>query len=216
MNHLFNSLLILVMLVLVLGGCDRDDDHLNNANNTLNTLNTLSRSFQRPEDGKLSEQQVAKYIVIRKKIIADVKTQKLAQKTANGKNEPNESTSIDLRHFDEIEIAAAKSFDMSYAEFQWVKDAVIDTQTQMLVQKYYQLNHRILTLLDETVTRYKEINSKEPEQQERQIMNGYVAEIKQEITNLRGKIAEPNESSEALAHNIVVMTKFKKELGSLR
>ena len=213
MNHLFNSLLILVMLVLVLGGCDRDDDHLNNANNP---LNTLSRSFQRPEDGKLSEQQVAKYIVIRKKIIADVKTQKLAQKTANGKNEPNESTSIDLRHFDEIEIAAAKSFDMSYAEFQWVKDAVIDTQTQMLVQKYYQLNHRILTLLDETVTRYKEINSKEPEQQERQIMNGYVAEIKQEITNLRGKIAGSDESSEALAHNIVVMTKFKKELGSLR
>ena len=194
----------------VILGCDRVDDYKNNVKDP------VLKSFQRPANGKLTEQQVADYIVIRQKVIADVKAQKLAKQMTMSEYKPDKSSAMDLLHFDEIEMAAANSFNMSYDEFQWIKDTVITTQTKMLVQRYYDLNHKIMTLLDQTLARYKEINTEELEQQEQQIMNGYVAEMKREMTSLRDKITESNERPEALEHNIVIITKFQKELELLQ
>jgi hypothetical protein len=211
-NGALNPVFVIFTLIFMSGfyGCDQHDGNLNNAKAT------VTRSFHKPLDGKLTEQQVADYIAIRKKIIADVKAQKLVQKKAIEKNEHHESADAEVRHFDEIEMAAASSLEMSYKEFQWIKDTVIDTRTKMLLQQYYRLNHKILTLLDNTLTRYKEINGKTSEQQEQQTMNGYVAEIKQEIANLRSKMTDPDDRSEALEHNIVIISKYKKELESLQ
>ena len=194
----------------VILGSDRVDDYKNNVKDP------VLKSFQRPANGKLTEQQVADYIVIRQKIIADVKAQNLAKQMTMSEYKPDKSSAMDLLHFDEIEMAAANSFNMSYDEFQWIKDTVITTQTKMLVQRYYDLNHKIMTLLDQTLTHYKEINTEELEQQEQQIMNSYVAEMKQEMTSLRDKITESNERPEALEHNIVIITKFQKELELLQ
>ena len=199
-----------IVFMLVIVGCDRVDDYKNNVKDP------VLKSFQRPANGKLTEQQVADYIVIRQKVIADVKAQKLAKQMTMSEYKPDKSSAMDLLHFDEIEMAAANSFNMSYDEFQWIKDTVITTQTKMLVQRYYDLNHKIMTLLDQTLTHYKEINTEELEQQEQQIMNSYVAEMKQEMTSLRDKITESNERPEALEHNIVIITKFQKELELLQ
>ncbi len=204
------SLTITLMVTMPFWGCDRDDYYAKKAQN-----NSLT-SFQRPADGKLTEQQVADYVVIRQKIIADVKAQKLAKQISMTEHRLGNSSGFDFRHFDEIEMVAADSFNMSYDEFQWIKDTVITTQTQLLVKRYYELNHRIMTLLDQTLTRYKEINTAELEWQEQQIMNGYVAEMKQEMTYLRGKITDPNARPEALENNIAMITKFTKELEALQ
>ncbi|WP_455212769.1 hypothetical protein [Kaarinaea lacus] len=202
------------MMALIFIGCDNNDSSNNHAKNS-----TLA-PFQKPADGKLTEQHVADYIVIRQKIITDVKAQKLAKQMTMSEYEavrnPDKDTDIKFRHFDEIEKAAAASFKKSYEEFLWIKDSIITAQTKMLVRRYYELNNKIMSLLDQTLTRYKEINAEESQQQEQQIMNGYVAEIKQELTNLRDKTTDADDGSEALEHNIIIVTKFKKELDTLQ
>lgn len=194
-------------------GCDHgdiDDKHSNTISN-----NTPLAPFQIPADGRLTEQQIADYIVIRQKIITDVKAQKIAIKQINDKDQHNPPSGFNFRHFDEIEKAAAKSFSMSYEEFLWIKDQVITIQTKLQVRRYYELNNRILTLLDQTLTRYKQINSEKPGRQEQQTMDEYVAEMRQEITGLRGKITDKEEGA-ALQHNISLITQYQKELENLQ
>jgi len=205
---------ITLIFTITFHGCDQNDGSINHARNS-----SLS-SFQKISNGKLTERQVADYIVIRQKIIADVKAQKLAKQMTMSEHKPErmlgKPSNFDFRHFDEIEKAAANSFHMSYDEFLWIKDAVITAQTKLLVRKYYDLNNRIMSLLDQTLTRYNEIKAEELEQQERRIMGAYVEEMRQEMTNLREKTTDANESSEALEHNILIVTKFEKELDTLQ
>jgi hypothetical protein len=199
-----------IVVVVVTGGCDSGTYYDKNSNTSSIT------PFQNPLDGKLTEQQIAGYIVIRQQIIADVKTQKLAKKMTIADNKPDQSRDLNFRHFDEIEKIAANSFNMSYDEFLWIKDSVITAQTQLLVQRYYDLNNSIMTLLDQTLTHYKEHNNDKLPQHEQQIMNGYVGEMKQEMTDLRGKITDSEDRSAALEHNITLVNKFKNELEALQ
>ena len=127
-------------------------------------------------------------------------------------NKPDQSPGLNFRHFDEIEKIAANSFNMSYDEFLWIKDNVITAQTQLLVQHYYYLNNRIITLLDQTLTHYEEHNNDKLQQHEQKIMNGYVGEMKQEMIHLRRKISDSEEGSAALEHNIALVNKYKNEL----
>jgi len=203
------SLAVTLFVAIALYGCERGSE-LNK-----DSISFSESIFQRPADGKLTEKQVADYIVIRQNIIRDVIAQKLAKKKTLPELKEDSAFSSKFRHFDEIERTVANSFNMSYEEFLWIKDTVISTQTTMLVQHYYDLNRRIMTLLDKTLTRYKEINAEKLEQQEQLKMNGYVEEMKQEMANLRGKISGPNERSDSLGHNIIIVSKFKKELESL-
>jgi hypothetical protein len=195
-----------MVLVIVTAGCGSDTYY------DKNSVTSSITPFQRPADGKLTEQQIAGYVVIRHKIIADVKAQKLAKKMTIANNKPDQSPGLNFRHFDEIEKIAANSFNMSYDEFLWIKDNVITAQTQLLVQHYYYLNNRIITLLDQTLTHYEEHNNDKLQQHEQKIMNGYVGEMKQEMIHLRRKISDSEEGSAALEHNIALVNKFQNEL----
>jgi hypothetical protein len=203
-------LTIALVATLTIWGCDHNGDEHTDSN-------TLTiPSFQKPADGRLTEQQVADYIVIRQKIISDVRAQKSTQNKAMVESKEVVSSGFGNRHFDEIERAAANAHNMSYDEFLWIKDNVITLQTHLLVQRYYELNSRIMTLLDQTLTRYKETNTQKLGQQEQQVVNGYVAEMKQEMADLRGKITDSNEKLPALEHNIILINQFKNELEELQ
>lgn len=203
------GVIIIVIMSVVLYGCERDVEPGKDA------ITFYESSFQSPADGKLSEEQVVDYIVIRQKILRNVNAQKLAKKTTLEETADVSPVSSNVRYFDEIERQVAHSHNMSYDEFLWIKDTVISTQTTLLVQQYYDLNNRIMTLLDKTLVRYKEINSENTDQQEQLVMNGYVEEMKQEISNLRGKLPGQRERPQALEHNIIIVSKFTKEFESL-
>ena len=206
---MFDSQICLALVFIIpiaLCGCENDAKY----NKELNT--SSKPTFRPPLDGKLTEKQVTDYIVIRQRIIRDVETQKSAKKIAQAETKEDLFPDPNFRYFDEIEKSVANSFNMSYDEFLWIKDTVISTRTTLLVQRYYSLNHKIMTLLDETLVRFKEINNEKLEQHEQFKMDGYVDEMKQEMTNLREKMIKPTERSGALEHNSILVSKFIKEL----
>ena len=200
------QIIVVFVAAIVMSGCEGYPDL---------DKNDSKSNFQSPKDGKLSKEQVARYIAIREKIIREVNVQKSSEKKALIKSAEHSTPSAVVRYFDEIEKQVAQSHDMSYDEFLWIKDTVISTQTTMLVQEYYDLNSKIMTLLDKTLSRYEEINADISSRQEQLLMNVYVKEMKQEMINLREKIPDQRNRSEALQHNISIISKFKKELESL-
>ena len=209
MNTFQLRMTITLIAMVVLSGCGRDAEH------NKDSISFSKPTFQIPTDGKLSEKQIADYIIIRESVIREVNAQKSATEMTLAELKENSVANPSFRYFDEIEKTGANSAGMSYNEYLWIKDTIISTQTTMLVQNYYDLNNRIVTLLDKTLTRYKEISSEKLDPQEQIKMHGYVDEMKQEMKNLRGKISDPNEKSEALKYNITIVSRFQKELETL-
>ena len=200
---------IILMVAISLYGCGHEAEH------NKDSISFAKPTFQIPADGKLSVKQVADYILIRESVIREVNAQRSANEMTLAELKENSAAYSSFRYFDEIEKTVANSAGMSYNEYLWIKDTIISTQTKMLVQNYYDLNKRIMTLLDETLTRYKEISIEKLGQQEQLKMHGYVDEMKLEMANLRGKISDPNERSEALTYNISIVSRFNKELEKL-
>ncbi|MGD8569058.1 MAG: hypothetical protein PVJ39_13300 [Gammaproteobacteria bacterium] len=200
---------VVLLFTIVFYGCSRPADQNDGTNVTGGSTFTI------PQDGKLTEKQVKYYIAIRKKVIQETKKQKLAKQNYLAEFREHPEYGNEFRYYDEIEKSAARSFDMSYEEYLWVKDTIISAQTTVMVRRYYELNNKIMHLLDKTLKRYDEINAKEQDRQERLKMDGYVKEMKSEMADLRGKIPDPDQQPKALEHNVALIAKYKKELDSL-
>ncbi len=203
-GFVFSSLVAIALL-----GCD------GNSQSSQDAKPKSSRHFQVPADGKLTERQVIEYIGIRKKVIQELEAQQASKQSpsAYAKNKTDMQNSY--RYFDEIEKTVANSINMSYEEYLWIKDTVINTKTSVLIRRYYDLNHKIMSLLDKTLMRYEEINTNKPDKREQEVMDNYIDEMKQEMNSLREKIPEQQGITKVQEHNAEVISKFQSEIDSL-
>lgn len=192
----------LLLCVLLFIACDKNNNNLASSN----------QKFVIPEDGILSEKQLLNYIAIRQKINIKLKLrdkQKLKSLVSKAANSNRE-----LPYFDEIEKSVAQENGLSYAEYIWIKDTVISTRTSMWLEQYYELNNKIVSLLDQTLNRYKDTGVPALNEIEQKKMNVYVGEMKGELSGLQHKLS--NDSSTKISqHNRDLVTKYIKELESL-
>lgn len=198
-----------MFIVVLLCGC--------NANNQPPQDNgkTSDIEFHPPLDGKLTEQQIMNYIQIkiwlnRQRDMPDAKSVNIPADSVAGAKQIDQP-----RYYDELEKDAAKSVNMNVNEYYWVKDTIINTQSIILLQRYYQLNQKIMRLLNETLSHYKKQQTQQQKTAEKQTMNRYVDEMKQELTNLDGKVAELGSLSEAERYNIELVSRYQSQLASV-
>jgi len=199
--------IVLVLFTVILLGCD-DDSSQQQPGKTV-------RGFIIPVDGKLKEDQVLDYIAIRKKIIREANARYFVRQNSLSENDGGAENKNRPRYFDEIEQAVAEMNGMSYMEYLWIKDAIITAQTQLWLRQYYEANSRIVNLLDGTLSRYRELPS-DTDKQEQNKMKAYVIEMKQELKNLKEKIPQLDNESEAFIYNSAIVFKYKVELESLK
>jgi len=206
-----NNVLILFTVVML---CSCNGDNQSTEGNSKNSV----LAFNPPLDGKLSEQQIKKYLHI-KKLLNHQFNRQLGK--ANGitaetpANSAQTSAQTDQRrYYDELEKDAALSVEMNVKEYYWVKDTIINTQSIILLQRYYHLNQKIMHLLTETLSNYKN-QQKQQKTAEQQSMNIYVDEMKQELANLDGKVAELGSLSEAELFNIELVSRYQSQLASV-
>lgn len=172
-------------------------------------------TFSIPEDGKLATKQVEDYIAIRHQVVRQVNARNKAEMITLIEGEVDEESRDRYRYFDEIEKEEANKSGMSYKEYLWIKDTIISTQTTLWLQQYYEANNKIVSLLDKTLTRYKQTSDDKLDKEEQKIMDTHVSEMKQELNNLRKKIQAHDIESEPYVHNSAIVATFKEALESL-
>ena len=195
----------ILLLFALLGGCNNElDDHKPSGS---------AGSFSIPSDGRLTDEQVLAYLAIQQKIKHRLKQREKKQlrKLISGTPE----IVRELPYYDEIEKSSAKEIGVSYSEYIWVKDTVIDTQTSMWLRRYYETNNKIIKLLGQTLNHYNENKASDLEQLERQKMNAYVKEMKKELNDLQKKLSLSNEEVAALEYNSAIVEKYRKDLEKL-
>lgn len=200
---------IVLCFASVFHGCSRPADQNDGTNETGGPAFTI------PQNGRLTEEQVKIYLAIREKVIRETKKQKQEKQNYLAEFREHPQYGNAFRYYDDIEKSAARSFNMSYEEYLWIKDTVISAQTSAMVRRYYELNNKIMHLLDKTLKRYHEINAEEQDRQERLKMDGYIKEMKSEMARLRDKMPDPDQQSKALDHNVALVVKYKNELDSI-
>lgn len=202
MITLYVRLVYLLLCVLLFVACDDNENDLASSN----------LKFVIPEDGRLSEKQLLDYITIRQKINNRLKLrekQKLKSLVSKETNNHRE-----LPYFDEIEKSVAQENGLSYAEYIWIKDTVISTRTSVWLEQYYELNNKIVSLLDQTLNRYKDTGVPALNEIEQKKMNVYVGEMKGELSDLQHKLSDDS-STKISQHNRDLITKYISELESL-
>ena len=201
----------LVAVFTVLSLCSCDSPKLSPQDDGEN----FEAKFYPPDDGTLSEQQLKNYIQIKKWI-----NQQLAKKRSATQQNVKSSESVPGQdntpiYYDRLEKVAAKSINMSVEEYNWIKNTVINTQSTILVRHYYQLNKKIMRLLNETLSRYKSHQLTQQANTEQNTMTVYVDEMKQELSRLDDKVANMASLSEAEQHNIELVSRFQSQLESV-
>jgi hypothetical protein len=203
---LLRTILLLNILVILIGCENKSEDQL---------VSIPISKFSVPEDGKLIVKQVEEYIAIRHRVIRELNERNRREMITLIEGEVEEQSRDRYRYFDEIEKEEANKSGMSYKEYLWIKDTVISTQTTLWLQQYYEANNKIVSLLDKTLTRYKQTSDDKLNKEEQKIMDTHVNEMKQELNNLRKKIQVHDVESEAYAHNSAIVSTFKDALESL-
>lgn len=193
----------MLLVIVLVTACDSGEKH---------TSEFRANDFIAPHDGKLGEKQLLDYIAIRQRINKQLK--KREQQKLDKLVSDTRSLDRDTLYFDEIEKSAAQTIGMSYAEYLWIKDIVINMRTTLWLDRYYEINSKIVNLLDQTLTGYENKNVPKLEQQEQQKMEVYVDEMKNELSYLQNKLSNQN-SQDALEHNRAIVEKYLKELQSL-
>lgn len=204
MSYSTINLFCLLLAVVVLVSCDsgEKDNNKFQANN-----------FTVPRDGKLSEKQLLNYIAIRQRINNQLKKREKIM-LENFVTDSN-ATKRDTLYFDEIEKLVAEQMETSYAEYIWIKDTVITTRTSMWLKRYFEVNNKIASLLNQTLDRYNETSGSSLDKLEKQKMDNYVKEMKNELTNLQQKLELTEHEIEALSHNSAIIEKYQSEIESL-
>lgn len=205
MGNSFVRFIYFLLCVLLFIACENNDYK--------NDLSSSKLKFQIPEDGRLTEKQLLDYIAIRQKINNKLKVRE-HQKIKKLISESTDSNR-ELPYFDEIEKSAAQEMGLSYEEYTWIKDTVIATRTSMWLERYYELNNKIVSLLDQTLNRYKDSSVPDLGETEQKKMNVYVGEMKEELSDLQHKLSD-EDSANISRHNRELITKYIKELESLQ
>jgi len=201
--------LLVIFTVVSLGSCG------SNKHPSQDGAEISESEFHPPIDGKLSEQQLKDYIQIKKWVNQQLAKQDTTTQQISKNAEAVGGQENTPLYFDRLEKVAAESINMSVEEYNWIKNTVINTQSTILVRQYYQLNKKIMRLLDETLSNYKSHQMTQQKNTEQDTMNVYVDEMKQEISSLDDKVADMGSLSETDQHNIEVVSRYQSQLASL-
>jgi len=199
--------LVLLAIMLVLSGCNNNASDSNSDGDSSNASTPpLPPPAIRDEslDGDtLNEQQVLLYIEVKRR------EKQLLEINRNASPEVS-------RHYEEIEKQAAQESSIRIEEYLWIKNNIIKTGTQAMLNDYFKLNNKIIALLKKTLARRMETRAltEVPEEVER--IDIHINEIKQQLADLEFATNKYIDRTDAMNHNLQLFRKHKAQLESVR
>jgi hypothetical protein len=189
--------------------------------------------FEPPEDGKLTEDQVAMYVEVRgreKQILAtaaeDLETRApagegaaadaeapKAEQQAQAPGQPETEVTVeeiaapprDVAQLATADVRAAQELGHDPLEYQWVKGQVLQAQMALYTDNWRQLEESGREKMLETLQRMQDVAGTPAEE----------GMIERKIEELRSPEASPQETTEAVRHNMQLVRDHQSEILAL-
>jgi len=203
----FTLLMLAVLFVLLScnsnnhGGNDHDSNNHDSTNND-STPKTTPKHFVPPDDNTLSEQQVLLYIEVK---------QREKQLLVINENAPPAMS----RHYNHIETQAAQESNLGIEEYLWIKNNIINAGTQSMLNGYFELNNKIIALLEKTLARRMETRALTEDPAEVERIDIHINEIKQQLLDFKLTTEKYTNRTESVSSNLQLFEKYKTQLESV-
>ena len=155
---------------------------------------------------KLNEDQVAQYIAIQ---------QSIKQMMDNKRVIDTPENKLALSRFQDIEKHAIKEQGMPVAQYNQIKDIIIETQTNIKLEDYTRLNNKIINLLEQTLKRHEATRSRVKSKEELVLLDQHASEIREHIHTLKTTMDQYTDNSETMRFNRKIIKPYIDQLNAL-
>lgn len=226
--HRVTALLLSLILAAGLAGCGKAEKVLDQASisrdlkqkGTLDLLKeTAEDEYEPPRDGRLTDQQVKMYLKVREheKEILQVarKEAETHAKKAEGKEKSLAGMMAGLKTLGSVadmvtaDIRAAKELGFNTAEYQWVKEKVLEASGAAYGEK---LSESFSTMMDTQVETLKKQLAEAKDDTTRQFLQEALKGAEEARAEM-AKSAEPEDP--AIAYNKQILSKYENALTAL-
>ena len=215
------GLSLLAVVALAASGCHRGDDEASverrlDQKGTMDVVEEAAKDeYDPPSDGELSEKQMDMYLEVETRAakIRQVAQKRMEERT--GKDEGDEAKKPglfdalravgDLGDLVTAELRAAKELGYNAAEFQWVKQQVVEAQVAMMGQQmragFAAVNQQVLDAME------AQKQAATDDEQRRQ--------IEQQIADYKENAADAQQGDEmepGVEHNIELVKRYQERL----
>ena len=199
---------LLVIVGFVLVACDIGNPETTATSNASSgDTTTVAVPFIAPVDGQLTEQQLLQYLSVKqseKDLLSNLPT----------KNQKAPLSSA-VTSYQDIERQAARLNKLTLAEYEWIKNTVINTRIKDQFMEYFALNNQIIALLENTLQRHEATKATLKNPEEIAILDSHVTEVKEHIETLKSQIEKYTDLTESDRHNVELVKKFEPQLRAL-
>jgi len=219
------ALLGLTVLLLGAGACGRDDEasieERLDEKGTMDLVEEIAQDeYDPPADGELSEEQMEMYLAVQERAIKirqvaqkrmDERTGESAEAEGEGK-QPGLFDALravgDLGDLVTADLRAAKELGYNAAEYQWVREQVVEAQVARLGRRmqtgFGEARQQVLDAL-------KAQRDAAPDDETRESLDRQIAEHEEGFEDAEGGMDE----EPGVAHNIELVERYEKQLERL-
>lgn len=222
---------VIVILGIVLSACgDNTTESSKNINQSdFNKVmeKASNETYDPPENGQLTEDQIKMYMAVKKHEAELIKTEaeKVKEKVNKVDKSQDGSISGTLQSMDAIkqlagyatlDIRAAQELNYNSEEYQWVKEALYEASSNaMMVNtqvKYGEKYNEMIKNLEDSIASLEKTRD-ESTGPEKQALNEQIKDAKQQVAQMKNDgLNNNNTLSPAQQHNMELYAKYEKEI----
>lgn len=217
-----------IILLFLISACGNDaiESMQNIQNSEFNEVmeEAARDEYEPPANGMLTEDHIKMYIAVREheQTLIKGEAEKVKEKVANAKESDEESFSGFLKNMDAIQqtmsygtldIRAAKELKYNTAEYEWVKETLMDISTQEMIDSMSVSQEDMNKNMEQAITQLENARDNSSDPQMRATIDQQILEAKQSIEEMKQELIKEQEAiTPAIKHNLALYTKHKDEL----
>ena len=227
--HLITYLIILLGLVLSACGNDTVESmqNLHNSEFTEVMDKADQDNYEPPENGQLTEDQIKMYIAVKKREaeLRKSEAEKVNKKIDKAEKADEESFSGMVQNLDAmqqmagfltLDIRAAQELNYNTAEYDWVKNALIDAHSNSMMGNMQDMQTSMNQGFEESIAQWEKMRDETKDPQQRAMFEQLIQETRQEIERMKQEAdAEKEAMTPATKYNVALYNKHKDEINLL-
>ncbi|MGH9456054.1 MAG: hypothetical protein ACRD2J_00240 [Thermoanaerobaculia bacterium] len=212
----------LLLLVFGCGGTDEAEiaENLEDVGTTELLEKTAEDEYEPPADNRLTEAQIQMYLKVREheKKIAEVARQEMEKhaKTAETKGEKSFSGMVEgfkalgsAADFVTADLRAASELGVNTAEYQWVKERVLEASGAAFAE---QMQQSMNAMMDQAWADLKKQHDEATDPETKKAIAGMLADYEK---GRKEMAAEQEQADPWIAHNRQLLAKYENEVNAL-
>ena len=180
-------------------------------------------TYQPPKDGRLTEEQIKMYIEVKKREadLSKTEAEKIKNKLSNADQAQEGTISSTLQGLDALQqiagfatldIRAAQELNYNSAEYQWVKDAIVEASSNAMMGNVQNMNDNMIKAVEDSIADLEKTRDKSKDPQTKAVLDQQINDAKMQMYQMKQNMENDATLSPAAKYNLELYAKYEKTI----